>query len=171
MRTFIRPYSLYIVKGGFLVSISLEDQYDKIYKYCYFKVKNKEIAEDLTQETFLKYFTQNAYISRGKQLAYLYTIAKNQCTDYFRKQQSIPLEADSIEADSSGNTVTNLMIRQAVNNLPHELAEVVLLRFSSEMGINEIALFLGISRFAVYRKINVALKQIKLILREEDFYE
>ncbi|MGL6173661.1 MAG: RNA polymerase sigma factor, partial [Cellulosilyticaceae bacterium] len=70
-----------------------------------------------------------------------------------------------------GNTVTNLVVRQAVDTLPHELAEIVLLRFSSEMGINEIALFLGISRFAVYRKMNTALKQIKLILREEDFYE
>ncbi|MEF9960770.1 MAG: RNA polymerase sigma factor [Niameybacter sp.] len=153
------------------MSISLEDQYDKIYKYCYFKVKNKEIAEDLTQETFLKYFAQNSYISRGKQLAYLYTIAKNQCTDYFRKQQSIPLEEGFIVEDSPGNMVTNLVVRQAVDNLPHELAEVVLLRFSSEMGINEIALFLGISRFAVHRKINTALKEIKIILREEDFYE
>ncbi|MGL5677818.1 MAG: RNA polymerase sigma factor, partial [Cellulosilyticaceae bacterium] len=78
------------------MSISLEDQYDKIYKYCYFKVKIKEIAEDLTQETFLKYFAQNAYISRGKPLAYLYTIAKNQCTDYFRKQQPVPLQESCV---------------------------------------------------------------------------
>ncbi|MGL6173745.1 MAG: RNA polymerase sigma factor, partial [Cellulosilyticaceae bacterium] len=129
------------------MSISLEDQYDKIYKYCYFKVKTKEVAEDLTQETFLKYFAQNAYISRGKPLAYLYTIAKNQCTDYFRKQQTVPLQEGCVVEDSLGNTVTNLVVRQAVDTLPHELAEIVLLRFSSEMGINEIALFLGISRF------------------------
>lgn len=154
-----------------MVSISLEDQYDKIYKYCYFKVKTKEIAEDLTQETFLKYFAQNTYIGRGKQLAYLYTIAKNLCTDYFRQQQSVPLDESLLVEDSLNNTLTNLVVRQAVNKLPHELAEVVLLRFSSEMGINEIALFLEISRFAVYRKINTALKEIKFILREEDFYE
>ena len=152
------------------MSISLEDQYDKIYKYCYFKVKNKEIAEDLTQETFLKYFAQNSYISRGKPLAYLYTIAKNQCIDYFRQQQSLPLDESLKVKDSLDTTLTNLVVRQAVHNLPHELAEIVLLRFSSEMGINEIALFLGVSRFAVYRKINTALKEIKLILREEDFY-
>lgn len=36
------------------MSVSLQDQYDKIYKYCYFKVKDKYIAEDITQETFLK---------------------------------------------------------------------------------------------------------------------
>lgn len=58
------------------MSENLQEQYDKIYKYCYFKVKNKDIAEDLTQETFLKYFSQTSYINRGKLLAYLYTIAK-----------------------------------------------------------------------------------------------
>lgn len=37
------------------MSLELEDQYEKIYKYCYFKVKNRHLAEDLTQETFLKF--------------------------------------------------------------------------------------------------------------------
>jgi len=53
------------------MSVSLQEQYDKVYRYCYFKVKNKEIAEDLTQETFLKYFSQKSYISRGKPKSYI----------------------------------------------------------------------------------------------------
>ena len=57
------------------MSNNLPILYDKIYKYCYFKVNNKDVAEDLTQDTFLKYFSQNAYIDKGKPLAYLYTIA------------------------------------------------------------------------------------------------
>lgn len=65
------------------MSVSLQEQYDKVYKYCYFKVKSKDIAEDLTQETFLRYFRQSSYISRGQPLSYLYTIAKNQCIDYY----------------------------------------------------------------------------------------
>ncbi|WP_242860907.1 sigma factor [Defluviitalea phaphyphila] len=39
-------------------------------------MNNKEVAEDLTQETFLKYFSQTSYINRGKSLTFLYTIAK-----------------------------------------------------------------------------------------------
>ena len=39
----------------------IEKQYDKIYRYCYFKVKNASVAEDLTQETFLKFLQQNSY--------------------------------------------------------------------------------------------------------------
>lgn len=153
------------------MSVDLQDQYDRIYKYCYFKVKNKDVAEDLTQETFLKYFRQNSYISHGKPLAYLYTIAKNQCIDYFRQKQTEPID-ENMKSDGRENTVlTNLVIRQAVQNLPLELAEITLLRFGSELSINEIAAVLDISRFAVYRKINAALKELKQMLREEDFYE
>lgn len=153
------------------MSVNLQNQYDKIYKYCYFKVKNKDIAEDLTQVTFLKYFCQNSYISRGKPLAYLYTIAKNQCIDYFRQKQTAPLDDNLISSDEVNTVLTNLAVKQAVNSLTPELTEILLLRFGSELAINEIAVVLAISRFAVSRKINTALKELKRMLREEDFYE
>lgn len=153
------------------MSVKLQDQYDKIYKYCYFKVKNKEMAEDLTQETFLKYFRQNSYTSHGKPLVYLYTIAKNQCIDYFRQKQTEPLDENTISNDEVATVLTNLAVRQAVESLSPELAEMVLLRFGSELSINEIAVVLGISRFAVYRKMNAALKELSKLLRKEDFYE
>ncbi|MEM0580139.1 sigma factor [Blautia sp. HA2174] len=57
------------------MSADIEEQYDKIYRYCYFKTQNAALAEDLTQECFLKYISQNTYVERGKELAYLYTIA------------------------------------------------------------------------------------------------
>lgn len=37
------------------MSMDLEEQYDKIYRYCYFKVHQRETAEDITQETFLRF--------------------------------------------------------------------------------------------------------------------
>ncbi|MCL2406106.1 MAG: RNA polymerase subunit sigma-24, partial [Defluviitaleaceae bacterium] len=39
------------------MSLSLQEQYDKVYRFCYFKVKNSHLAEDLTQETFLRFFS------------------------------------------------------------------------------------------------------------------
>lgn len=151
------------------MSLELKDQYDKIYKYCYFKVKNRDVAEDLTQETFLKYFSQTSYINRGKQLAYLYTIAKNQCTDYFRKQQTVPYDENLVEVVEMTSAENSLAVRQAVNLLSEDLQEIIMLRFSNELGIGEIAAFIGISRFAVYRKLNTALKELKCLLREEDY--
>jgi RNA polymerase sigma-70 factor (ECF subfamily) len=152
------------------MSLELEDQYDKIYRYCYFKVRNQTIAEDLTQETFLRYFSQTSYINRGKPLAYLYVTAKNLCTDYFRRAQALPLKEELSSPDELTPRETRLAVGQAVTSLPEELQELLLLRFSNELGVGEIAGILEVSRFAVYRKLNNALKQLKELLREEDFY-
>lgn len=151
------------------MSISLEDQYDKIYRYCYFKVNSKEKAEDLTQETFLKYFSQTSYINRGKPLAYLYTIAKNLCIDFYRKNKEEEIYQVITEHEEITIFETNYVIKQAVSTLPEDLQELLLLRFANDLGINEIANIMGISRFSVYRKLNTALGRLKIILREEDF--
>ncbi|MCM1362233.1 MAG: RNA polymerase subunit sigma-24, partial [Clostridiales bacterium] len=43
------------------MSFDISDQYDKIYRYCYLRVKKREIAEDITQETFLRYLERPQY--------------------------------------------------------------------------------------------------------------
>jgi RNA polymerase sigma-70 factor (ECF subfamily) len=153
------------------MSLELNEHYDKIYKYCYFKVKNKDVAEDLTQEAFLRYFSQTSYIDRGKQLAYLYTIAKNLCMDYFRKNPTVPYDENTTEVYEIPSVERRLVVKQAVDQLSDDLQEIIMLRFSNELSIGEIASFLNISRYSVYRKLNIALKQLKGKLREEDYRE
>ena len=65
-----------------------EAQYDKIYRYCYYKVNNAAVAEDITQETFLRFLENSTYKENGKELNYLYTIARNLCIDEYRKRVS-----------------------------------------------------------------------------------
>lgn len=72
--------------------MDLERQYDCIYRYCYMKTGHQETAEDLTQETFLRFLEGRGYREQGKELAYLYTIARNLCMDFFRRKQHLPLE-------------------------------------------------------------------------------
>jgi len=61
------------------MSADLEELYDKIYRYCYMKLGHRHIAEDITQETFLRFLSDRRYQEMGRELAYLYTIARNQC--------------------------------------------------------------------------------------------
>ncbi len=61
-------------------------QYDKIYRYCYFRLKNKETAEDITQETFLRFLKHGEYQGKGNELHYLYVIARNLCIDEYRRR-------------------------------------------------------------------------------------
>ena len=62
-----------------------EEIYDKLYRYCYFKLKHRQDAEDITQEAILRYLKSDVDVSDRKGLPYLYTIARNLCTDQFRK--------------------------------------------------------------------------------------
>lgn len=155
------------------MSLELNQQYEKIYTFCYFKVKNREAAEDITQETFLKYFETTQYLEKGKKLAFLYTIARNCCIDYFRKNKYIQNLDDYSELpnEKSDDVLTMIAVRAAVSKLSSEEQELVLLRYTNELGIGEMAEYLGISRFSLYRKLNAIEKALKKELRKEDFYE
>lgn len=155
------------------MSLELKEQYEKVYTFCYFKLHNREAAEDITQETFLKYFETTHYLEKGKKLAFLYTIARNCCNDYFRAEKR---EADidnlpELAEEIVDSLETVIAVRTAVSKLNMEEQELLLLRFSNGLGIGEIAEYLSISRFAVYRKLNAIEKLLRVILRREDFYE
>lgn len=154
------------------MSLELKEQYDKIYTFCYFKVKNRDIAEDITQETFLKYLQTTAYFEKGKKLAFLYTIARNLCTDYFRKNRHTENLDDlfAVSDEQAEDMETAIAVRTAVLKLSIAEQEIVLLRFTNGLSIGEIAEYCGISRFALYRKTRDIQKKLKQHLREEDFY-
>lgn len=152
--------------------LELKEQYEKIYTFCYFKVHIREVAEDITQETFLKYFSTTEYLEKGKKLAFLYTIARNLCTDYFRKNRHIENldNLPELSDENADDIETAIAVRTAVLKLSIEEQEIVLLRFTNELSMGEIAKYFGISRFALYRKIGAIEKKLKQHLREEDFY-
>lgn len=154
------------------MSLELNEQYDKIYTFCYFKVHNREAAEDITQETFLKYFESTQYLEKGKKLAFLYTIARNCCIDYYRKtkQTVAVVNLSELSEAAESNIETTIAVRTAVSKLNSEEQEIILLRFANELGIGEIAAYLGVSRFTIYRKLKEIEKQLKTTLRKEDFY-
>ncbi len=44
--------------------MDIEEQYDKIFRFCFWKIHNRKFAEDLTQETFLRYLSSSHYDQR-----------------------------------------------------------------------------------------------------------
>lgn len=152
------------------MSIDIQEEYDKIHRYCYYKLGNTTLAEDLTQETFLKYFSQNSYIEHGKKLAYLYTIARNLCIDTFRKPQPEVLNDDIPDRDVYERLELNITLWHALKTLSVQEQEILLFRYVNELSVGETASIMGISRFAVYRRANSALAALKDLLKE-DFYE
>lgn len=151
--------------------MNLEEQYDKIYRYCYFKVHNRETAEDITQEAFLHFFESGTYQDTGRSLQYLYTIARNLCTDEYRRRRTEPLD-DSFPKgyaeDSTEDTITaRLSVRLALAALEETDRELLLLRYVNETPVSVIASLLGISRFAVRRRVMQAVRNLKEQLKED----
>lgn len=151
------------------MSLNTAEQYDKIYRYCYFKTSNASLAEDLTQETFLRYFSQSSYTGRGKQLAYLYTIAKNLCIDAYKRRPLQELSEEYPAPDEMRDVELQVAVKQALQILSQTERELLLLRYVNELPVGEICLLTGLSRFAVYRKTTAALALLKSALKEEDF--
>lgn len=153
--------------------MDIEEQYDKIYRYCYFKLLDKQLAQDITQETFLRFFQKNLSFDNNKELPYLYTIAKNLCVDNFRKKTVESLENVTEEAtyNPTEDWINNLTLKSIIYKLPQEEQELLFFRYANELPITHIRKITGLSRFTVYRRLSKALKWLKGELEKEGFFE
>ena len=74
--------------------------YPQILKYCRRHMDDDGYAEDMAQETFVRFFqTLKQYRHYGKAVNYLYVIAANLCRDYYRKMKEIPVKELPDKAD------------------------------------------------------------------------
>ena len=153
--------------------MDMEELYNKIYHYCYFKLYDKQLAQDITQETFLRFFQQNINLNIKKELPYLYTIAKNLCIDNFRKKNVENLEDITEETiyDPTSDWISNLTLKSIISKLPQEEQELIFLRYVNEISITTICKITGFSRLAVYRRLSKIMKWLKDELKKEGFSE
>lgn len=161
VRTLKEVKTLYIVKGGFLMEIEIEEQYDKIYRYCYFKVHNAHLAEDITQETFLRYLECDSYKDTGRPLAFLYTVARNLCMDEFRRKKTEELSEELMMEDEAEKALESISLQIAMETLSEHEQELILLRYVNEVPMASLSKMYGSSRFALYREIKGILRKLE----------
>ena len=151
--------------------MDLENAYDKIYRYVYFKMKDQTVAEDITQETFLRFISQKGSI-QGDEIKYLYTIARNLCVDEYRRVKPDSLSEGYEETISAKDDLLEdrIAVRDAVAKLPVEDQEILLLRYVNNESVGTISKTLGISRFALYRRLKSAEDKLRVSL-EVDVHE
>lgn len=168
------------------MGMDIEEHYDKVYRYCYFKLKNRHLAEDITQEAFLRFLECSSYREAGRPLAFLYTVARNLCIDEFRRREkervTVPAEEDSVKyGDGDGRkelpglavpsfeqkVVENLLLQQVLSELTEEQRELVLLRFVNELPMDILSRLYGKSRFALYRELKQLTKFLERRISDE----
>ena len=136
--------------------------YPKIFQYCLLHIRDRGDAEDLTQETFLKFFQSfKRYQHRGKCSAFLYAIASNNCKDYYRKAKEQYMEEVPEKAGTDQDMDTaeiRMDVETAVARLPEELRETAILFFFQNLKQKEIAKLLDIKLSLVKYRVNRAKK-------------
>ena len=145
--------------------MDIEEQYDKIFHYCYYRIRDKNVAEDITQEVFLRFYNSN-YVEQQKEIRYLYTIARNLCIDEYRKRNIYKSQIEQLErrdgtgqtgkAESDGGAFAETIIEKLY------IENLLAVLFVNDEPISLICDELNISRFALYRRI----RNIKKKLRE-----
>ena len=151
--------------------MNLEDQYDRIFKYLYFRLHDRHIAEDLTQEAFLRFLASRTYRDENRQLQYLYTIARNLCNQHYRDREiTYSLEESENLPKSESfeqSLLQRLSLRDALEKLSPEEREMLFLRYINEVPVAVMSGLYNISRFAVYRKLNSILKKLRTSVEED----
>jgi RNA polymerase sigma-70 factor (ECF subfamily) len=163
----------------------LYDHYfPKIYSYIYHRVQNPQLAEDLVAETFYKALANiKKFKWQDRSFAcWLYTIARNQVIDQFRRQEPLPLELDESKGELTApvvnnpeekvlSEVTKEELLKAIKTLSSEQQDALLLRFQEELKIKEIALILNKNEGAVKALLFRGLKNLRKKLEGGDYYE
>ena len=152
-----------------------------IYNLMYRMCGSSEDAADLAQEAFIKAYEKLETFKKNKRFfPWLYAIGLNHARDHARKRKLITgLSDEEMETmdifdghdQIQDRMIENLDIRRlsvAVNRLPLDYREAVLLRYHNELSLSEVAEVLGISLSGAKMRVHRALAKLRKMLREED---
>ena len=144
--------------------------YEEILNYCSYHCFDRTYAEDLTQETFVRFFAKlSDYHYVGKTKNYLYTIAGNLCRDYYKKIKENPMEEQEInEALGLGRNheeviLDKMTVEWALRQLSDELYEVAVMYYFQDLKLIEIAGVLQISLPLAKYRVRRAKMQLQRI--------
>jgi RNA polymerase sigma factor (sigma-70 family) len=156
------------------LSILINRHQQRLFSFIYSKIKDKDLTEDIFQDTFIKVIRtlkKGNYNEEGKFLPWVMRIAHNLVIDYFRKNNRMPsfknteeFDIFSVLHDGTLNAEKQIIqeqiyedVRELINELPEEQKEVLIMRMYKDMSFKEISENTGVS-------INTALGRMRYAL-------
>ena len=155
---------------------------DKIYTSVYMLVKDKYLAEDIFQDTFLKIIKtmkSGRYNEQGKFLPWAIRVAHNLCMDHFRRsRQNIPVTlpdgqdisvlfgAGDMASDGIEKRQVHESVRKLVENLPDEQCEVIVLRIYADLSFKQISELTGVSINTALGRMRYALLNLRKMITD-----
>lgn len=175
---------MYVDGDNKAFDLLLSRNQEKLFTYILFVVRDREMANDMFQETFFKVVSrlqQGKYIANGKFSAWLMRIAHNVIMDWYRQQRAqnivdAPKENDLsnvgstlLESSREGELVNNQVMedmRRMMSHLPASQREVVFMRFYQQMSFKEIAEATGVSINTALGRMRYAILNLRRMTRE-----
>ena len=166
--------SEYIKGNESALEILIKRHQQRLFSFIFSKVQDKDITEDIFQDTFIKVIRtlkRGRYNEEGKFLPWVMRIAHNLVIDYFRKSNRMPsfkntdeFDIFSVLGDGNLNAEKQLIqeqifsdVRELIKELPEEQKEVLVMRMYKDMSFKEISENTGVS-------INTALGRMRYAL-------
>lgn len=155
-----------------------------VFNYIYFTVRNRELAEDIFQETFIKAIItikQGRYFETGKFRAWISRIAHNLIIDHFRQEKNEnTISNDDVSIDLLNNsnlcdgTIEDDMIktqitsdvRKLISYLPESQREVLEMRYYQDLSFKEISEKTGVSINTALGRMRYAILNIRRMAEE-----
>lgn len=153
---------------------------DGIFRFCFVKTSKREVALDLTQESFTKFWE---YIANGNEIAepkaLLYRIATNLVIDYYRKKKSDSLDA-LIQSGFDTGDDTDITVEkkfeikqlhEMLAKLPDKYKDILLMRFVEDMSVIEIANVYDEHENTISVRIHRAIEKLKQLYEPQIQHE
>jgi len=173
----------YIAGDESALAILIKRHQSKIYGFIYSKMPDRDVADDIFQDTFIKVIKtlkSNSYNEEGKFLPWVMRIAHNLIVDHFRKNKKMPMLREteefsifSILTDSSlnveGRIITDAIekdLQKIVQELPADQKEVLMMRIYQDLSFNEIAELTGVSINTALGRMRYALMNLRKVIEK-----
>ena len=157
---------------------------DPVFRFCFFKVNSREIAEDLTSEVFLNVWSKLSSYTKTDSLqfsSWVFRIAHNKVMDYFRKNKEKTLElkedleiSDSSFDDAQKKLENNFLRKELsfyLSKIPEQQAESIILKYFSELDNAEISQIMNKSETAIRILQSRGIKTIREFMDTKNKFE
>ena len=165
------------------LSILIQRHQSKIYGFIYSKLSDRDVADDVFQDTFIKVIKtlkSNSYNEEGKFLPWVMRIAHNLIIDFYRKNKKMPMVREteefsifSIISDNSLNIEGQLICNQVetdvqkiIEKLPDDQNEVVMMRIYQDLSFKEISDLTGVSINTALGRMRYALQNMRKVIEK-----
>ncbi|GHC52201.1 RNA polymerase sigma factor [Ulvibacter litoralis] len=157
----------------------------RIFSFIYSKVFDRDVSEDIFQDTFIKVINtlkRGAYNEEGKFLPWVMRIAHNLVIDHFRKNNRMPkfensgdFNIFSVLSDSSLNAEKSMIkgqvendVRRLIEELPEDQKEVLMMRIYKDMSFKEISEQTGVSINTALGRMRYALINLRKVIEKHN---